>query len=109
MLRITNTGTDMEQRWTLCGALTGPWVAELRVNWENARREAHGRSCLIDLSEVTFVDQSGVELLRTMKQDGAVFVARGVDTKYILQHLHAKGKRPLRKLLAHLTDYCGHP
>jgi hypothetical protein len=109
MLRITNTVTNTEQRWTLCGGLDGPWVSELKSNWEVTRRESNGRVCVVDLTDVTFIDENAEELLWTMKQEGAVFVARGVETKYILKQLHRKGKRPLRKLLSHLTGCCGHP
>jgi hypothetical protein len=109
MLRITNTGTASEQRWTVCGRLTGPWVAELRSNWQLARVPSGGRRCVVDVSDVTFIDEDGEELLRAMKADGARFVARGVDTKHLLENLRTKGKRPLRRFLAHLADRCGHP
>jgi anti-anti-sigma regulatory factor len=109
MLRITNTGTTSEQKLIVCGRLTGPWVGELRSNWERARLEADGRKCVVDISDVTFIDGEGEELLHAMKVDGARFVARGVDTKHLLGHLKARGKRPLRKFLTHLPDPCGHP
>ena len=102
MLRITNTGTEIEQRWILCGQLTGPWVAELKSNWENARRESHGRSCVVDLTDVTFIDERGERVLRSMRSEGAEFVARGVDTRQVVADLESKRKRPLRKYLAHL-------
>ena len=57
MLKITNSGTATKQRWTLCGQLTGPWVAELRSNWEQRRYESEGRKCLVDLTDVTFIDE----------------------------------------------------
>lgn len=109
MLRVTSTGTASEQRWTVCGQLTGPWVAELRGSWQDARRQSDGRKCVVDLSDVTFIDEAGEELLRAMKADGALFVARGVDTKHLLGNLKAKGTRPLRRFLTHPADCCGHP
>jgi len=57
MLKITNSGTATKQRWTLCGQLTGPWVAELRSNWEPRLYESEGRKCLVDLTDVTFIDE----------------------------------------------------
>ena len=42
MLRITHARTETEQRWTLCGQLTGPWVDELRACWEQRRGVAAG-------------------------------------------------------------------
>jgi hypothetical protein len=107
MLRIVNTGTANEQRWVVCGRLTGPWVQELRTNWETARSQTAGRKCVVDITEVVFIDEAGEELLRAMNADGARFVARGVDTANLLENLKAKGKRPLRRFLAHLAYRCG--
>ncbi len=95
MLRITHAQSEAGQRWTLCGQLTGPWVEELRASWE--RRHALGDAhAVVDLSDVTFIDEAGEKLLREMRSGGAEFVALGVDTKHLLKHLVAKGERPLR-------------
>ncbi|HLJ13954.1 MAG TPA: hypothetical protein VKV15_05615 [Bryobacteraceae bacterium] len=102
MLKITNTGTATEQRWILHGQLTGPWVAELKSNWDSTRLESNGRSCVVDLTDVTFIDECGECVLRVMRSEGAQFVARGVDTKQLLADLKSKRKRPLRKFLAYL-------
>jgi ABC-type transporter Mla MlaB component len=100
MLKITYDETARESRWILCGQLSGPWVAELRSVWE--RRDRSNGSCVVDLGDVTSIDEGGESLLRTMKQDGARFVARGVDMKHILTHLRSKAKPPLRRSLSHL-------
>jgi hypothetical protein len=102
MLKITFQEKAAEQRWTLCGQLSGPWVAELRAVWERARGEARGRSCVVDLGEVGSIDEDGESLLRSMKADGARFVARGVAMRHILSHLRSAAKPPLRKSLKHL-------
>src|SRR5215467_4917628 len=104
MLKITRNGTATEQRWTLCGQLSGPWVAELRSAWERGHSEPGARKSIVDLSEVTSIDERGEELLSSMQEDGAQFVAQGVDMKHILEHLNRKGQRPLRRFLAHLGD-----
>jgi len=99
MLRITRTQTETEQRWILCGQLTIPWITELRTCWEQFRQtELRGRA-IIDLSEVTFIDESGEKLLSEMRGAGAEFVATGVDTIHLLNHLTAKGERPLRRCI----------
>jgi hypothetical protein len=54
MLRITLAQTETKQPWTLCGQLTGPWVAELRACWEHGRQVAGGAHNPMDLSDVTF-------------------------------------------------------
>ncbi len=109
MLRITYNGSASEQKLIVCGRLTGPWVDELRSNWQRARLEANGRKCVVDISDVTFIDGEGEELLRAMNVDGARFVARGVDTRHLLDNLKTRGKRSLRRFLSHLPDSCGHP
>jgi hypothetical protein len=99
VLRITYAQTETEQRWTLCGQLTGPWVAELRECWELRRQDPARPRTIVDLSDVTFIDESGEKLLSEMRTSEAEFVARGVDTKYLLENLRAKGERPLRRFI----------
>jgi len=101
MLKITYDDTSSEQRWKLSGQLSGPWVAEFRAMWEQLGR-LRGGSCVVDLSDVTSIDDSGESLLRTMKADGARFHARGVGMKHILAHLRSTAKPSLRRSLAHL-------
>ena len=108
MLRINHTGSGTEQKWTLCGHLAGLWVAELRAHWTELRREFPARRCVVDLRDVTFIDEAGEELLREMQSQGAQFVALDVATKHILKNLAAKGKPSLRRFLAHPVD-CGEP
>jgi ABC-type transporter Mla MlaB component len=102
MLRITHSSTAGEQRWTLCGKLSGPWVAELRSIWERVRCRSEKKSHVVDLSDVTSIDDTGESLLREMKEGGARFVARGPDMRHILNHLHDTTKPCLRRSLAHL-------
>ena len=102
MLKITYNVTATEQRWTLSGQLAGPWIEELRSTWEHHRHESNGRNCVIDLSEVTSIDDRGETLLRAMKQAGVRFVARGVDTRHILNQLRSRTKPSLRRTLAYL-------
>ena len=108
MLRITHARTATEQRWTLCGRLTRPWVAELRASWELDRQGGPSERTVVDLSDVTFIDESGETLLSEMRSDGAEFIAAGVETKYLLKHLKNKGERPLRRITAPLGNHdCG--
>jgi ABC-type transporter Mla MlaB component len=89
MLRITIAETATEQRWTLEGRLVQPWVGELRTCWKKRHRAQNGRGCTVDLSEVTFIDNSGLRLLRTMSKEGTHFIATGIYTKHVLEHLKA--------------------
>ena len=96
MLKITNSATVNEDRWTLCGQLAGLGVAELRSNWAEARDQSLGRRRVIDLSDVTLIDESGEELLGELRGEGAELVATGVYTKHLLENLKSNEKRPFR-------------
>ncbi len=90
MLKITNSVTVDEERWILSGQLAGAWVAELRSNWDLVRDRSGGRRYVIDLRDVTLIDESGEGLLGELRNDGAEFVAKGVYTKHILENLKSK-------------------
>ncbi len=90
MLRITINETPTEKRWILQGRLVGPWVGELRTSWKRTHRNNGGRTCIVDLSDVTFIDNRGERLLRTMSKEGAQFIATGIYIKHALQQRCAK-------------------
>ena len=103
MLRIYYSDGDAGQRWDVCGQLAGPWVDELRSCWRQARKTAPMSRAVVDLSDVTFIDERGERLLSEMFRAGVEFVAAGVETKHLLENLKAKGERPLRRSVGHLT------
>ena len=106
MLRITHARTETEQRWTLCGRLTHPWVAELRASWEHWCQSGMHAPTIVDLSDVTFIDESGEKLLSEMGSDGAEFIAAGVETKHLLKHLKGNGERSLRRFIGPCAHHC---
>jgi hypothetical protein len=87
MLRISNRTIAGEVRWVLCGRLAGPWVEELRSNWDQAREWSRDRRHVIDLSDVTSIDERGEALLGELRDEGAEFLARGVYTRHLLENL----------------------
>jgi anti-anti-sigma regulatory factor len=96
MLRITTTG----QKLVLQGQLAGPWVAELKSSWDESL-------LVVDLTDVTFIDEGGARVLCAMKDAGVSFIARGVDTKQLLDNLKCKTAPPLRRCLSWLaSDAC---
>jgi len=99
VLRITINDDPMEQRWTLQGRLSGPWVAQLKTNWEKSHGGNGRRKCVVDVSDVTFVDLDGERVLAAMIRDGAEFIATGVYTKHVLEILEKRRQRWIRKLL----------
>ena len=76
MLKITLHDSSRELRLTLEGKLSGPWVRELQQCWHTAASATLGRSTVVDLREVDFVDPDGQCLLAEMHRDGVRLLAR---------------------------------
>jgi hypothetical protein len=107
MLRVSYSDTSGEQRWSLCGALTGPWVDELRSSWRQARERAAQAHAVIDLRNVTFIDEAGEELLQEMQSAGAELIAAGIENKDLIANLTRKnGNRTLRRRVEYLKRLC---
>ena len=82
------------------------------ANWESARiasqeKPGHEKPRLIDLTDVTFIDEGGEKVLRAIRSEGAQFVGRGVDTKHLVAGLEKRGKCPLRRCISYLVDEGG--
>jgi len=87
VLKITIMETATERRWIVQGSLVGPWVSELRTTWKRAHRSHDKRACIIDLNDVTFIDKSGVRLLRAISKKGAQLIAGGMYVKHVVEQL----------------------
>jgi hypothetical protein len=84
MFRACYSDTADTQRWSLHGRLAGPWVEELRACWKQAREQAPLARAIVDLKEVTFIDQPGEKLLAEMRGAGARFIAAGVEHQHLV-------------------------
>jgi outer membrane protein TolC len=100
MLKICFSETPSEERWVLHGRLTGPWVRELRACWKKNHGRDKQRACIVDLSEITFIDKSGERLLRLLVREGAQCIATGVYIKHVLEQLTTKVKGSVLNRLA---------
>ncbi len=97
MLRITISDEAWGQRWTVQGRLSGPWVAQLKSSWKKSHGPNGDRQCIVDVSDVTFVDLDGERVLAAMMRDGAKFIATGVYTKHLLETLERQRQRWIRR------------
>ena len=97
VLKINITDFPDEQRWSLQGQLVGQWAAELRSTWREKRHEGDTRRCIVELIDVTFVDQTGEAVLAEIMSRGAELVASDVYTKHLLRNLRRELKRTGRK------------
>lgn len=73
-------------------------MKELRSCWNRARAIAAGSRAVVDLKDVTFIDENGETLLSEMRAAGVEFIATGVETKHLLENLKDTGKRPSRRV-----------
>jgi anti-anti-sigma regulatory factor len=101
MLRITLAESENEVKWILDGQLAGPFVAELKSSWLAA---SGVHKSVIDLTNVTFIDESGARVLCAMGNAGVKFISRGVDTNQLLEDLKRKSAPSLRRCLSWLTS-----
>ena len=97
MLKITITDLSDEQRWSLQGQLVGPWAAELKSRWREAREAGDTRRCIVELTEVTSIDRNGEAVLAEIMSQGVEFIASDVYTKHLLRKLRSELKRSRMK------------
>jgi hypothetical protein len=66
------------------------WRAENKLG--KAGPKPQGRTCVVDLNDVTFIDKRGERLLRVMSKEGAQFIANGLYIKAVLAGLKMSGR-----------------
>jgi hypothetical protein len=86
MFKITTRQDGQTTTLRLEGRLVGPWVAELETCWY-AAPGAPGCGVIVDLTEVTFIDDEGKALLTRMWRGGAVLQAAGCLTRGIVEDI----------------------
>lgn len=86
MFKITTRQDGKTTRLMIEGRLAGPWVAELESCWHATPGPPDG-GLLVDLTEVTFIDQDGKDLLSRMWQGGARLHAAGCLTRCIVEEI----------------------
>ena len=87
MLRITVHDNQQALTFQLEGRLTGPWLRELEVCWENALNQQRKPILRVDLTGVTFIDDAGKACLAAMYSQGAELVAADCLTREIVNEI----------------------
>lgn len=96
MLRIDIQQGEKGTNLILAGKLMGPWVTELEKCW-NAVRAAE--SCQapspirVDLSEVTFIDERGKQLVAQMCQSGIKLAGTGLIAGFLCKEIEAEAHK----------------
>ena len=78
------------------GDLSGNWVAALKGCWHDSMILDFPTSIRVDLTEVTFIDAAGKELLASMHRHGAQFVAADVLIKGVIEEIEREHSAPVR-------------
>src|SRR5690349_12105280 len=99
MLRITIHDSSTGTTFQLEGKLAGVWVGELEQCWITATSALQGRRMAVDLTQVSFIDAEGKNLLERMAAAGAELVASGPLTKSICEEARIKGCRHLKVVI----------
>jgi len=87
MFRITTHGVDGELVLTLEGYLTGDWVQELVICWEQIVAAAPGAVIRVDLTGLWRVDAAGRDLLAALHRAGARLVAKGCVMPVLIREI----------------------
>jgi anti-anti-sigma regulatory factor len=66
------------------GRLGGPWVNELERSWEVERGKAHSEPITVRLTNVTFIDDAGKQLLGKIFRAGAKLEGNGCMVRAII-------------------------
>jgi hypothetical protein len=92
-------------RFRLLGALTGADVVEVEQCWRTALSTMDGRNFLVDVSDVTKVDDAGRALLELWSGSGAQFIAESEQSRSLVESIMGRqlppaprGPAPCRRL-----------
>ncbi len=95
MFRITTHGVDGELVLTLEGYLTGDWVTELAICWDQIAATAPGAFIKVDLTGLWRVDAAGRELLEAIHRAGGRLVAKGCVMPVLIREIAESAQNDL--------------
>jgi len=92
MMRVEVGQTGPDLNLAVCGRLAERWVPELEQCWRSAQAKYPGRQFSVDLRGVTFIDDAGRKLLKSMHREGVRFFAAGVLIQGIVDQITRESK-----------------
>jgi hypothetical protein len=93
MLKITIHNEGQASSFVVEGKLVGQWVKELEKCWESLLATELSWAMVVNLTEVTFIDSEGKELLSRMRRQGARLVSAGCLMNAIVAEIEAEVKK----------------
>lgn len=92
VLRITTRDIAGNISLFIEGKLAGPCVGELENCWRRAVEGESPLPSLVDLTDVSYIDTNGKQLLAQMKEHGIKLVANGLLSKFFLDEIEMRVK-----------------
>lgn len=96
MFRLTERSTAEGLVLKLEGRCSAEIVGELDAAWRAATERAGGQRVLVDVCDLSGVDDRGCEQLMAMRRGGARFVARGCFMRELVREMCASMTRERR-------------
>src|SRR5262247_3367402 len=96
MLRITVHNDTGATRLKIEGRLMGAWARELESCWRQATAQQPPPRVLVELTDVSFVDEEGGKLLRLMAAAGVELIATDVLMRALVEEI-TEGERKNEK------------
>lgn len=87
MLRIIEQEDDRSLTFQLAGKLVRDWAPELERCWRMAVAAQQLDAVIVDLTEVTFIDDVGKRLLAAMARAGVRLIAADVLMKALVEQI----------------------
>jgi anti-anti-sigma regulatory factor len=87
MLRISITNQSGITRFKLEGKLAHEWVREAGTAWAVLKCLNGKHKVMVDLVNVTFVDDDGALLLAQMRRDGAKLIGSGLLIAALIEEI----------------------
>jgi hypothetical protein len=97
MLKISVIEARNQRRLLVEGRLIAPWSAELISACDKAREGLDGRELLVELVNLTAINQEGENALIALMNEGVKFRGCGVFTKQVLRQLARRARKPLQE------------
>jgi aryl-alcohol dehydrogenase-like predicted oxidoreductase len=98
MLRITTRNEDATTIFIVEGKLIGPWAQELEKCWRAAISIEPHSPILVNLAKVTFIDDTGKQLVAQMRRSGVKLTGAGLIAEFICTEIE-------RSMCASATDH----
>jgi hypothetical protein len=97
MLKISVVEARNQRRLLVEGRLIAPWSAELINACDKARDGLDSRELLVELVNLTAINQEGENALIALMNEGVKFRACGVFTKQVLRQLARRARKSFQE------------